>query len=121
MGAYVLVSILILITCGLLTLVVLVQNSKGGGLASNFAGSNQFLGVRKTADFLEKSTWALAMVLLVLSLFSVLVIPRNNNGVAQGIGSKDLKEQQEKAKTKTVENFTPAPGSENTEQPPVEE
>ncbi len=77
MGAYILISVLILITCILLILVVLVQNSKGGGLASNFAGSNQYMGVRKTADFLEKSTWTLAIILLVLSLFSIFVIPRN--------------------------------------------
>lgn len=77
MGAYILVSVLILITCVLLSLVVLVQNSKGGGLASNFASSNQFMGVRKTADFLEKTTWTLAIILLVLSLFSIFVIPRN--------------------------------------------
>ncbi|MFH1119922.1 MAG: preprotein translocase subunit SecG [Bacteroidota bacterium] len=79
MGAYILVSVLILITCVLLGLVVLVQNSKGGGLASNFSSSNQFMGVRKTADFLEKTTWTLAIVLLALSLFSIFVIPRNSN------------------------------------------
>lgn len=78
MGAYILVSVLILIACVLLSLVVLVQNSKGGGLASNFSSSNQFMGVRKTADFLEKTTWTLAIVLLVLSLFSIFVIPRNS-------------------------------------------
>lgn len=77
MGAYILVSVLILIASVLLALVVLVQNSKGGGLASNFASSNQFMGVRKTADFLEKTTWTLAIILLVLSLFSIFVIPRN--------------------------------------------
>ncbi|MBK6344397.1 MAG: preprotein translocase subunit SecG [Bacteroidales bacterium] len=77
MGAYILISVLILITCVLLGLVVLVQNSKGGGLASNFSSSNQFMGVRKTADFLEKTTWTLAIVLLALSLFSIFVIPRN--------------------------------------------
>lgn len=77
MGAYILVSVLILIACVLLALVILVQNSKGGGLASNFSSSNQFMGVRKTADFLEKTTWTLAIVLLVLSLFSIFVIPRN--------------------------------------------
>jgi preprotein translocase subunit SecG len=76
MGAYILVSVLILIACVLLSLVVLVQNSKGGGLASNFASSNQFMGVRKTADFLEKTTWTLAIILLVLSLFSIFVFPR---------------------------------------------
>jgi len=81
MGFYILISVLILITCVLMVLVVLVQNSKGGGLASNFASSNQYMGVRKTADFLEKSTWTLAVVLLVLSLFSIFVIPKNQ-GVA---------------------------------------
>lgn len=78
MAAYVLVSVLILIACVLLSLVVLVQNSKGGGLASNFSSSNQFMGVRKTADFLEKTTWTLAVILLTLSLLSIFVIPRNS-------------------------------------------
>lgn len=66
MGA--LISTLIIIVGILLIIVVLVQNSKGGGLSSTFAGSNQVMGVRKTADFLEKATWTLAIALLVLSL-----------------------------------------------------
>ena len=64
------ISILIIITCILLVLVVLIQNPKGGGLASQFSSSNQFMGVRKTADFLEKTTWTLAVVLLLLSFVS---------------------------------------------------
>jgi preprotein translocase subunit SecG len=76
MGAFILVSVLILITCVLLILIVLVQNSKGGGLASNFASNNQIMGVRKTTDFLEKSTWTLAIVLLALTLTSTFIIPR---------------------------------------------
>jgi preprotein translocase subunit SecG len=77
MGAFIFVSVLIMIVCILLTLVVLVQNSKGGGLASNFSSSNQIMGVRKTADFLEKATWTLAVALLVLSLATIFVIPRS--------------------------------------------
>lgn len=77
MAAYILLMVLILIACVLLGLIVLVQNPKGGGLVSNFSASNQFMGVRKTADFLEKTTWTLAVALLVLSLASLLVIPRN--------------------------------------------
>ncbi|MDL2315285.1 preprotein translocase subunit SecG [Bacteroidales bacterium OttesenSCG-928-C19] len=72
---YLFISILILITCILLALIVLVQNSKGGGLAANFSSQNQIMGVRKTADFLEKSTWTLAIVLLVLSLAAATSIP----------------------------------------------
>ena len=77
MGMYIFISVLILIVCILMALVVLVQNSKGGGLASNFGGTNQIMGVRKTADFLEKATWTLAIVLLCLSLMSVFAIPKN--------------------------------------------
>lgn len=73
---YVLVSVLILIVSILLILIVLVQNSKGGGLASNFAGSNQVMGVRKTADFLEKATWTLAISLVVLCIIASMTIPR---------------------------------------------
>lgn len=65
-----LISIAIILVCILLILIVLVQNSKGGGLASSFSSSNQVMGVRKTADFLEKATWSLATALLVLSLLS---------------------------------------------------
>ena len=63
-----LIIILILLACMVLGFFVLIQNSKGGGLASNFAGSNQIMGVRKTADFLEKTTWTLAVVIMLLCL-----------------------------------------------------
>lgn len=68
--------ILLIIICLFLVMIVLVQNSKGGGLASNFAGSNQYLGVRKTADFLEKATWALAACLLIFSLVATWTLPK---------------------------------------------
>jgi len=110
MGAYIIVSVLILITCVLLMLVVLVQNSKGGGLASNFAGNNQYLGVRKTADFLEKSTWTLAVVLLVLSLFSIFVIPRNATN--QEILDTELREQIESSEPVPMDMVPPVEDNE---------
>lgn len=64
------IAVLIVIVCILLILVVLIQNSKGGGLASSFASSNQVMGVRRTADVLEKATWTLAIALFVLCLMS---------------------------------------------------
>lgn len=76
MGVYIFVSILVIIACILQVLVVLVQNSKGGGLAAGFTGTGQTMGVRKTADFLEKSTWTLAGVILILSLVATASIPR---------------------------------------------
>ncbi len=63
-------SILIIVVCALLILIVLVQNSKGGGLSSSFASNNQIMGVRKTADFLEKTTWGFAIALFVFSLLA---------------------------------------------------
>jgi preprotein translocase subunit SecG len=72
---YTLISILIVAVCVLLTLIVLVQNSKGGGLAANFSASNQIMGVRKTADFLEKATWTLAGSLVVLCLLAAFILP----------------------------------------------
>lgn len=102
MAGYVLISVLILITCILLALIVLVQNSKGGGLASNFASSNQFMGVRKTADFLEKSTWTLAIVLLFLTLFSVFVIPRHQ---ATDVADTELRQQIESGQVQPVQDY----------------
>ncbi len=58
--------VLIILACLVLAFVVLIQNSKGGGLASNFASSNQIMGVRKTADVLEKTTWGVAAFIMVL-------------------------------------------------------
>jgi len=63
---YIVITILIVIISILLTGIVLIQNSKGGGLAANFASGNQTFGVRQTADFLEKATWTLAITLIVL-------------------------------------------------------
>ena len=59
---------LIIIICIFLSLIVLVQNSKGGGLSSTFGGGNQIMGVKKTADVLEKTTWILAAILVALCL-----------------------------------------------------
>ncbi|MBC8320034.1 MAG: preprotein translocase subunit SecG [Bacteroidetes bacterium] len=75
---YIFISVLILAVSVLLGLIVLVQNPKGGGLAANLTGAgSQFMGVRQTADFLEKASWSLAIVLLILSLTVTMVIPRD--------------------------------------------
>ncbi|MBK6344219.1 MAG: preprotein translocase subunit SecG [Flavobacteriales bacterium] len=67
---YTAVTVIILIICGLLALVVLAQNPKGGGLAAGFTGAQQIGGVQRTADFLEKATWSLSGALMVLCLIS---------------------------------------------------
>ncbi len=79
---YTVFSIVIIITSILLVLIVLIQNPKGGGLSSTFGGGsgNQIMGAKKTTDFLEKSTWTLAIVLISLSLLSNFAIPRDEKG-----------------------------------------
>ena len=68
--------ILIIIACIVLSLIVLVQNPKGGGLAANIGGfSNQFMGVKQTTDVLEKGTWIFAAVIGVLCIVSSMFIP----------------------------------------------
>lgn len=67
---FIILTVLVLIAAVLLTIVVLLQNGKGGGLASNFAAGNQTFGVRQTADLLEKITWWLVAIILVLSIAS---------------------------------------------------
>ena len=69
---YLLSVVLIVIASILMCFIVLIQNSKGGGLASGFASSNQIMGVRKTTDFLEKATWSLAAFMVVISIVATL-------------------------------------------------
>jgi preprotein translocase subunit SecG len=76
MGIYIFVSVLVIVACVLQILIVLVQNSKGGGLAANFTSAGQSMGIRKTADFLEKSTWSLAAAILILCVVATATIPR---------------------------------------------
>ena len=70
---FIILTVLVIIASILITLVVLLQNGKGGGLASNFAAGNQTFGVRQTADILEKITWGLCVVIFVLSISSTFV------------------------------------------------
>lgn len=71
----------IIVICALLILVVLVQNSKGGGISSNFSAANQIMGARRGTDFIEKATWTLAILLLVFSLLST---PRKSDSSTGG-------------------------------------
>lgn len=72
---YLLLIGLIVLASLLMCFVVLIQNSKGGGLSSSFASSNQIMGVRKTTDFIEKLTWGLAIFMVVISVATAYVVP----------------------------------------------
>lgn len=83
---------LIVVAAVLMCFVVLIQESKGGGLASSFASSNQIMGVRKTTDFIEKLTWGLAAFMVVLSVASAFFLPSVTTG--ESVITKQATEQQ---------------------------
>ncbi|MBE9586700.1 preprotein translocase subunit SecG [Mucilaginibacter sp. JRF] len=101
----ILLLVIAVIVCILLGLIVLIQNPKGGGLASNFSASSQLMGVQKTGDFLEKGTWILAITLMVLSL--AINVSVKSGGPA---GNSDLQRQIDNAsKPSTPATTAPAP------------
>ncbi len=71
---YIFCSILITIASLLLIGAVLIQKSKGGGLASQYSSGNQLMGYRKTTDFIEKATWTLAIVICVISIAATFTV-----------------------------------------------
>ncbi|MBX2958819.1 MAG: preprotein translocase subunit SecG [Flavobacteriales bacterium] len=93
---FTLITVLVIIVCVLLLLIVLIQNPKGG-LDSAFSTNNQVMGVRKTADFLEKATWTLGIALVVLSIASAAVNPAKSTEEEATTQSKIQEQIDEKA------------------------
>ena len=75
---FIILTIIAAIASILLTIVVLLQNGKGGGLASNFTAGNQTFGVRQTADILEKITWGLVVVIFLVCIISAFTLGTSN-------------------------------------------
>jgi preprotein translocase subunit SecG len=71
-------SVLTVIVCILLISVILIQNSKGGGIQSQYSAATQIMGVKKGTEFIEKATWGLAIALILLS---VLMAPQSSGTV----------------------------------------
>ncbi|MES2645243.1 MAG: preprotein translocase subunit SecG [Bacteroidota bacterium] len=75
--------ILIILASAILGFIILVQNPKGGGLASNVGSfGNQLMGVKQTTDVLEKGTWLFASIIGILCLISTLFM-------GGGVSTKD--------------------------------
>lgn len=72
---YSFVIVLTVIVSILLIGIVLIQKSKGGGLSSQFGNASSVMGVRQTNTFLEKTTWTLAAIIVVLSILSAYTAP----------------------------------------------
>lgn len=95
---------LIMMISVLLVLIILAQNSKGGGLSSQFGGSatSQIIGVKRTGDLLEKLTWGFAITIMALSLAANKVL--DSRQLNQGVVSPNIEAAQEKS---AIQNFTP--------------
>ena len=88
-------SILIVLVCTLLILVFLIQNSKGGGIQSQFGAATQIMGVKRGTEFIEKATWGLAITLILLSVLmspqgTVTTSDEDNGSVAKVSGFANI-------------------------------
>jgi len=99
MSTFSIFLVLITIVCFLLIIVIMVQNPKGGGLSSTISGTQMLGGVQKTTDFLDKSTWTLATILIALILLSSLSF------------TGSLSDTDSKIIEKTTAPATPAPAT----------
>jgi preprotein translocase subunit SecG len=111
--------VLITVVCFLLIVVVMVQNPKGGGLSSTFGSSQQIGGVQKTTDFLDKSTWALGVILIGLILVSSLSFEgESSSKIIDASVTNPVKTEQSAPATSTEsapETTAPAESTEATE------
>ena len=87
---------LIVVSAILLVLIVLAQNSKGGGLSSQFGGSgNQIMGVKRTTDILEKLTWGFAIAIIVFSMATTVLLKNTEAAAEDGFNSPNLNKAQQ--------------------------
>ena len=108
------ITVLIVLAAVLLIFIVMIQNSKGGGLAAGFSSSNQVMGVRKTTDFLEKATWGLAGTVIVLCVVAAIFVPK------QVSGTRDSEIKQDIQNAVTVDPNAVSPFSAPEQQPTQE-
>ena len=115
------IIILIVFVAVVLVLVVLAQNSKGGGLTSQFGGSgtSQLMGVKKTGDLLEKLTWGLAITLIGLTLSTKFLITEARQGTE--FSSPNIESAQDKTIAPNLDLGTQEPATLDAEVPSTEE
>lgn len=132
---YTLFIVLFVVVAIAMIFIVLIQESKGGGLASSFSASNQIMGVRKTTDIIEKLTWGFAVAMVVLSIACAFVAPRvtasssvvENAATEQApLGAKSLpgfdasQAPAADQKAAPAKEATPAPAAETPAETPAE-
>ena len=112
MSTFTIFLVLIILVAFLLVVVIMVQNPKGGGLSSSFGGGGgaQIGGVQKTGDFLDKSTWTLATIMLALILLSNIPIMGGNATQSKAFDENTI----ENAIPTTTNTETPAETAQDT-------
>ena len=112
---FVVLIVLSLLAALLLIGVVLIQKSKGGGLSSSFAGSNQIMGVRRTNNFIEKVTWTLAGAIGVLAVLSTFFMPSALDRTTSRVSAPAAIEQTQGGNYESPLPVAPAPQAEATD------
>jgi preprotein translocase subunit SecG len=114
---YAFITIIIIVICVLLALVVLIQNPKGGGVNATFGGaSQQIFGASRTSDVIEKTTWTLAGLLIVLSITSAGFISKKTavtaknaaKGAAATTAPAEVSETLKRMKETGADKFVPS-------------
>jgi len=115
MSAFSIFLVLIVVVAFLLVVVIMVQNPKGGGLSSSFGGggTQQLGGVKKTGDFLDKSTWFLGGALIVLILASNLTLGSGNDAESTAYDENEATEVPAPVQPATSDDATNLDDSEN--------
>lgn len=115
---YTFITILIVIFSIALIFFVIIQNSKGGGLAAGFSSSNQVMGVRKTTDFLEKATATLAGLVVLGSIVASIVVANKASSSNDSIKSEIINIRENTTNSNTTAPFgTAVPSEESGAQP----
>lgn len=116
---FTLLTILIIVACLLLIFVVLIQNPKGGGVASNFSSSNQIMGVKRTSEAVEKATWILAVAVMVFALATNFFIPSissDTDAPSKSLIQEKIDNAQAPAQQPQQQPTAPANGQESQQQ-----
>jgi preprotein translocase subunit SecG len=102
MGTF--LSIIIIIAAILLTLVIFIQNPKGGGLSSDFGSPAQLGGVKRTNEFIDKLTWSLAGIIVAGSIMITMLQP----GVPKDKKQQQTEQKKDNGKAPAKEPQTPS-------------
>jgi preprotein translocase subunit SecG len=111
---YTLFVILIVLASFCMIGIVLIQESKGGGLASAFSSANSSFGVRQTTNFIEKTTWTLAAAMVVISVICAYVAP---NAASEGSVIEKAATEQSTTNPNNVQGFGAAPAADAQQAP----